>query len=63
LEETERAMDNILLFGRNANLDLPERSKKWYTDGTFRIAPNLLSQVMVLSAEDHGVVHPVICGL
>ena len=52
-EETERPTDNILLFGRNANLDLPERSKKWYIDGTFHIATNLLSQVMVLLAEDN----------
>jgi len=39
----EGEADNILLFGRNTNLDLLERSQKWYIDGTFRIAPNLIS--------------------
>ena len=27
--------DNVILFGRNRNLDLLERSKRWYIDGTF----------------------------
>ena len=54
--------DNVILFGRNRNLDLLERSKRWYIDGTFRIAPRLFSQVLVLLAEEYGGVHPVIYG-
>jgi len=27
--------DNVILFGQNRNLDLLERSKRWYIDGTF----------------------------
>jgi len=27
--------DNVILFGRNRNLDLLERSKRWHIDGTF----------------------------
>ena len=44
-------------------MDLLQRSKRWYIDGTFRIAPQLFSQVLVLLAEEHGGVHPVIYGL
>jgi len=63
LAAREGQADNILLFGRNTNLDLLERSMKWYIDGTFRIAPDLFSQVLVLLAEEHGGVRPVIYGL
>jgi len=55
--------DNVILFRRNRNLDLLERSKRWYIDGTFHFAPRLFSQVLVLLAEEHGGVHPVIYGL
>jgi len=53
---------DVILFGRNQNLDLLERSKRLYIDGTFRIAPRLFSQVLVLLAEEHGRVHPIIYG-
>jgi len=50
----------LILFSQNRNLDLLERSKRWYTDWTFRIATRLFSQVLVLLAEEHGGVHPII---
>jgi len=46
--------------GANAPNPLPLVAR---LDGTFRIAPNLFSQVLVLLAEEHGGVHPVIYGL
>jgi len=38
LAALEGQMDNILLFSRNTNLDLLERSKKWYIDGVTHFA-------------------------
>ena len=54
---------NILILGRRSNLDLLERPRRWYIDGTFRIAPPIFSQVFLVLAEEHGGVHPVVYGL
>jgi len=51
--------DNVILFGQNWNFDLLERSKRWYIDGTFRIAPRLFSQVLVLLTEKHCKMSPL----
>ena len=63
LAERGQGPNNIFIFGRHTNIDLLERSNRWYMDGTFKIAPNIFSQVFVLLAEEHGGVHPCVYGL
>ena len=63
LAEGPQAPDNILILGRQSNLDLLERSRRWQIDGTFKIAPIIFSQIFVVRAEEYGSVHPVVYGL
>jgi len=45
LDDTGPGLDRILIFGRLSSLDILERSKIWFCDGTFKIAPPLFTQV------------------
>jgi hypothetical protein len=49
LAESDFGEEKILIFGRDANLDLLQRSFVWYVDGTFSIAPNLFAQVQIFN--------------
>ena len=55
--------DRILIFGRQSWLQHLAASDIWFVDGTFSIAPNLFSQIYVISAKKHGGVHPVVYAL
>ena len=48
LAERLPSQDNTLIFGRESNLGMLERSQRWYIDGTFRIAPLVFAQVFVV---------------
>ena len=63
LAERAPSADNILIFGRESNLGMLERSQRWYIDGTFRMAPLVFAQVFVVLCEELGGVHPVAYGL
>jgi len=63
LDDTGPGLDRILIFGRLSSLDILERSKIWFCDGTFKIAPPLFTQVYVILAREIGGVHPFIYAL
>ena len=59
LADSEADRERILIFGRQANLDLLTQSTHWFMDGTFRVAPALFGQMFCILAERYGAVHPV----
>jgi hypothetical protein len=63
LDDSGPGLDRILIFGRLSSLDILERSKIWFCDGSFKIAPPLIAQVYVILAKDIGGVHPLIYAL
>ena len=63
LGELDPSEDNVMIFGRERNLTMLERSQRWYIDGTFRIAPPMFAQVFVVLCEELEGVHPVAYGL
>ena len=63
LAEGAQSEDNIMIFGRERNLGMLDRSQRWYIDGTFRIAPAIFAQIFVVLCEELGGVHPVAYGL
>jgi hypothetical protein len=63
LADSGKEMNRILIFGRKMGLNILERSKTWFVDGTFSVSPSLFAQVYVILAEDVGGIHPVIYAL
>jgi hypothetical protein len=63
LDDSRSSLDRILIFGRLKSLDILERSKIWFCDGTFKTAPPLFAQVYVILVKDIGGVHPLIYAL
>ena len=61
--ESPQGPDKIVILGRARNLDIQERSDRWYVDDTFKIVPLIFGQLFVVLAEEHGAVHPCAYGL
>ena len=59
LAESPQGPGKIVILGRARNLDIQERSDRWYVDGTFKIVPLIFGQLFVVLAEEHGAVHPL----
>jgi hypothetical protein len=51
--------DTILIFGREDWLHHLFTTDTWYVDGTFKISPNIFSQVYVILAKKFSGVHSV----
>lgn len=63
LADSGKEINRILIFGRQTGLNILERSKTWFVDGTFSVSPSLFSQVYIILAEDVGGIHPIIYAL
>lgn len=55
--------ERILIFGRQRNLQMVLTCDDFYMDGTFKIAPNMFSQIYVILAKKFGGVHPIFYAL
>jgi len=63
LHDSGSEAHRILIFGRPRNLNILHDSTIWYVDGTFKVVPNLFSQVYVILAKYLDGVHPLIYAL
>ena len=63
LSDSGPGEERILIFGRKTWLQHLVTSDMWYCDGTFKVAPNLFSQVYVILCEKLHSVIPVIYAL
>lgn len=61
LADSGPSPNRILIFGRKGNVtDILHRSRNWYADGTFKIAPGLFSQIYTILAEAYDGIHPIL---
>ncbi len=50
----------MFIFGTMQNLELLEKYKQWFTDGTFKVAPELFFQVFTLHASINSRATPLL---
>lgn len=63
LHDSGPGVDRFLIFCRPQNLNILYESNNWYVDGTFKVAPQLFSQVYVILGKYFDGVHPLVYAL
>ena len=58
-----RVFDSCIIFGSDIGLTVLAKSRSWYSDGTFKIAPPQFQQVYIIQAKYKGKMIPCIFGL
>ena len=58
-----RVFDSCIIFGSDIGLTVLAKSRRWYSDGTFKTAPPQFQQVYIIQAKYKGKIIPYIFGL